>query len=88
MMFAAPEQLAYGRGSLTFGGAISSPKAVTLPVQSVRHLEVPVPEMIMVMHVIASRSASPSTRSVRFARSRSAVEGIADIDHLQLDGCF
>jgi hypothetical protein len=31
---AAPEQPAHGRGCLAFGGAISSRRAVTLPVQS------------------------------------------------------
>ena|ERR1700737_357375 len=31
---AVPEQPTHGRGSLAFGGAISSLKAVTLPVQS------------------------------------------------------
>jgi hypothetical protein len=51
-------------------------------------MEVLVPVMIMVMPVIASRSAMPRTRSVRPDRGRSAVEGSADIDHSHFDACF
>jgi hypothetical protein len=38
--------------------------------------------------MIAKPVCDARTRSARPARSRSAVEGQADIDHLQLDACF
>jgi hypothetical protein len=59
----AARRRAHGRGSLAFGGAISSLTAMTLPVQSNAALEMPVPVMIMVVPL--NRSATPRTRSAR-----------------------
>jgi hypothetical protein len=48
----------------------------------------PVPELIMVMPVIAKPVSATRKRSARPDRRRSAVEGKADIDHWQFDACF
>jgi hypothetical protein len=85
---AVPEQPTHGRGSLAFGGAISSLKAVTLPVQS---SAAPGDAGAGADHGDAGDREAGQERHRRGrrgpARRRSAVE-VPDIDHLQFDACF